>query len=106
MSARAIIYRAHSLNLISAQHFRSANVYLNKSGQTKFEKFDGRVAQEKPELLENSIELLSTELGISFSRIADELGVSASLLTAITGYIPNDEHLHNVQPISLVLNRH
>ncbi|MGB3224805.1 MAG: XRE family transcriptional regulator [Desulforhopalus sp.] len=85
MSARAIIYRANYLKRITAQQYRSANVYLNRSGQSKVEQLDDIIAPENPTLLVKSVRLLQDHLGISFNDIADELGVDPSLLTTITG---------------------
>lgn len=101
MSVRAIIYRAHDLGLITAQQYRSANVYLNRTGQTKVEKFDDQVQPEKPELLENAFEIMRDQLGIGFAHVAEKLGISVAMLREITGIQPSDEsHLHNVIPIS------
>ena len=85
MSVRAIIYRAHSLNLITAQQFRSANVYLNRTGQTKVERKDGLVPHEQPELLNNSVRALEQHFGLGMGRIADELGIEPSKLNVIAG---------------------
>lgn len=85
MSARALIYRANSLKKITAQQYRSANVYLNRSGQSKVEQFDEKIAQENPTLLVQSVQLLSDHLGITFNDIASDIGVEPELLTTITG---------------------
>lgn len=101
MSVRAIIYRAHQLKLITAQQYRSANVYLNKSGQTKVEKFDDQITPETPELLQNAFTILRDELGVSFSHIANKLGITESLLSQISGIeAEEDKHLDNVIPLS------
>ncbi len=100
MSAKAILYRAHHLDLISAQQYRSGNVHLNKTGQSKTEKYDENIQLETPELLINALEMLRSQLDISFNHIADHLGVDPSMLTTITGVIPeNEEYLKNVTPI-------
>lgn len=101
MSARAIIYRAHHLGLITAQQYRSANVHLNRSGQTKIEKYDDQIQPEQPELLEGAFQVMRDELGISFNKIAKKLGVSVEMLSEITGIKPGEEsHLDNVVPVS------
>lgn len=100
MSAKAILYRAHHLDLISAQQYRSGNVHLNKTGQSKTEYYDEDIQPETPELLINALEILRDQLGISFDHIADYLGISPCMLSAITGISPeNEEHLKNVIPI-------
>lgn len=102
MSARAIIYRAHQLNLITAQQFRSANVYLNRSGQTKVEKYDDKIQPELPELLESIFRVLREQLSISFANVAKKLGVSVAMLSEVTGILPGDEsHLNNIVPLSI-----
>ncbi len=99
MSARAIIYRAHHLDLINAQQYRNANVWLNKSGQAKIEKYDDQISPESPELLPTSIEIMKNELGISFQSIANKLSINQQLLSDITGIVPKDEtHLNNIIP--------
>jgi Zn-dependent peptidase ImmA (M78 family)/DNA-binding XRE family transcriptional regulator len=101
MSARAIIYRANQLGLITAQQYRSANVHLNRSGQTKVEKHDEDIQPEQPELLEGAFNIMREDLGISFTQIARKLGITNSLLSEITGILPMSEsHLNNVIPIS------
>lgn len=100
MSAKAILYRAHHLDLISAQQYRSGNVYLNNTNQSKTERYDEDIQPETPELLINALEMLKTQLGISFNHIADKLGVDPSMLSTITGIEPEDEeYLKNVTPI-------
>lgn len=85
MSVRAIIYRAHSLNLITAQQYRSANVRLNRTGQTRIEKFDEKVLREEPELLVSALNILNSDIGIGYQQIADSLNVNLSILSLITG---------------------
>jgi len=101
MSARAIIYRSHNLGLITAQQYRSANVHLNRSGQTKVEIDDDKIRPEQPEVLESAFQILRNELGISFSKVAKKLGISVIMLSEITGIQPREEsHLDNVVPVS------
>jgi len=99
VSVRAIIYRAHYLGLISAQQYRSANVHLNKSGQTKTEDKDSLIPMEQPEILQGAFSLLRSELGISFHMVAEKLGISAETLSLLTGIeVPVVEH-RNVVPL-------
>lgn len=99
MSLRAIIYRAHYLRLISAQQYRAANVRLNKSGQSKRERYDDSIPLEKPELLKNSMDLLNDACGITFSKISEKLNISPEMLSIITGLeIPKNAD-SNIEPI-------
>jgi Zn-dependent peptidase ImmA (M78 family)/transcriptional regulator with XRE-family HTH domain len=100
MSARAIIFRAHYLDRITAQQYRGANVWLNKSGQTKVERHDEKIQPENPEMIQKAFRIMSDQLGIGSHYIAKKLGISIQLLTEITGISNADEsHLDNVIPI-------
>ena len=85
ISLKAIIYRAHFLKVISSQQYRAANVRLSKTGQSRVERYDDEVLYEVPHLLRSSIELIGSELGVSFSKIAKSLCITPKLLSVITG---------------------
>lgn len=104
MSARAIIYRANYLGLLSPQQYRSANVYLNKTGQSKIEIFDEKIASEQPEILSASLDTLYHEASISIFDIADNLGVGEEIIAQLTGYDLNKQKRHK-NVINLHLNR-
>ena len=84
MSARALIYTAHSMNKITAQQYRSANVQLNKSGQSRKEKYDETIPAENPSLIARSIDMIEKHLNITANDIANYLGVKLQLLSTIT----------------------
>lgn len=99
MSLKAIIYRAHYLKIISAQQYRTANVRLNKSGQSKIELYDNAVPLERPELLKNSTDMLNDDCGITFFKISEKLKITPEMLSIITGLtIPQNTH-SNVEPL-------
>ena len=103
MSARAIVYRAHYLGLMDAKQYRSANIHLNKTGQSKVENFDDQIAPETPELLASSFSAMNDHLGISFSYISNFLGISNELLSELTGIHPSkDDEMSNVHPVRFV----
>lgn len=85
MSAKAIIYRAHYLGLINAQQYRSANVWFSQTRQTRRERGDEYIPAEMPTVLADSIELLRSELGISFTMLSNKLGIQPSLLSEVIG---------------------
>lgn len=85
MSARAVIYKAHQFERITAQQFRGANVWLNKTGQSKRERHDDKIIPESPELIHDIFEILQKQLGMDFSYIADVLSIEPSMLSLITG---------------------
>lgn len=100
MSLKAIIYRAHFLKIISSQQYRSANVRLSKTGQSKVERFDEQIETEVPGLLKSSIELLGDELGITFSKISGHLNIRPEMLSVITGIpVPETEGANNIEPL-------
>ena len=100
MSVRAIIYKAHNNDLITAQQFRGANIWLNKTGQSKTEKYDDKIQEETPELLSDTFDVLKNQLGMNFQYIADTLAIDPELLSLITGIVPDSENnVTNVIPI-------
>ncbi len=85
MSARAIIYRAHYLGFIDAQQYRAANVWFNRTRQSRTERHDEDIPKEEPHLLKSAIELMRVELGVDFASIAEVLGIQSDTLSQITG---------------------
>jgi Zn-dependent peptidase ImmA (M78 family)/transcriptional regulator with XRE-family HTH domain len=85
VSARAIIYRSHFLGFINAQQYRAANIWFSKTRQTKSERGDELIPEETPHILVYAMELLNTELGISFEMMAAKLGVTPETLSDVTG---------------------
>lgn len=83
VAARAIIHRAFDLGVISAAQYRSANIYLVKSGQAKAEKYDDQLALESPELLVAAMSALASRQG-RLEKLMDDLGLENGMLTALT----------------------
>lgn len=88
VSIRAMIYRAHSLGLISAQQYRSANVYLNTNGYTKSEPLDDEIEMESPTIVATIFALLERDLNVTFYDIARRLKIKPAILTQLTGIEP------------------
>lgn len=84
ISARAIIYRLNQYGMISPSQYRTANIHLSKTGQTKEEQFDDRVPLDLPELLPSSLLLLLKTYGKNFGGLLNELGVKVELLANLT----------------------
>ena len=99
MSVKALLYRAHQLNLITAQQYRSANVRLNKTKQTKSEKLDESVLKEEPEMLIKALNIINSEIGISFEQISKSLDISPNMLSIITGIPFEETSLSNIIPM-------
>jgi len=85
VSVRAIARRAFDLGLIDAAQYRTANIQLVKTGQSKAERYDERVAVEEPELLRAAIGWLSSHDGVVLHRLLAELGMAPALFARLTG---------------------
>lgn len=82
---QAIIYRAFYLNLISETDFGKAYKYLSKNGFIKVEKGDEDIAEENPEILKASLDLLYKKKGITFSHLIGNLPYQSDLLQDLFG---------------------
>jgi Predicted Zn peptidase len=58
VSFKALIYRAQSLDLLTAEQAKSGFTYLNRKGFTKHEEFDELIPMEAPMLVQRAINLL------------------------------------------------
>lgn len=85
VSAKAIIYRAHNLGFLNAQQYRNANVWFSKTRQSRQEKWDDVLEMEEPHILKESLFVLGEQLGITFDKMADKLGVKPNLLASVAG---------------------
>ncbi|WP_417453650.1 helix-turn-helix domain-containing protein [Kiloniella sp.] len=100
ISVRALIYKAHYHDFLTAQQYRGANVWLNKTGQSKHERDDDKVRKEEPELLLGIFDALRDHLGIGFNKVADKLFIEPHMLSMITGVVYKiDENIENVIPV-------
>lgn len=84
ISAKAIVYRLNQYSLISPSQYRTANIHLSKTGQTKEERFDDVISKDLPELLPTSLELLLKTYGRNFGGLLSELGIKAGFLIRLT----------------------
>lgn len=85
VAARAIIRRAYDLDLIDAAQYRTANIYLVKTGQTKVEQHDQEMTLEVPELFSAAIDALSRLSPDAVWNFADDVGLRHSLIEKLTG---------------------
>lgn len=78
----------------------SANVWLNKTGQSKSESHDDKIPREEPELFLSIFAALKSELGISFDSVANSLNITTSMLSTITGIaFYDDDSSFNTDPL-------
>lgn len=84
LSLRAIIHRAFDLGLISPSQYRSANIHLMKTGQSKVERYDDELALEVPELMVAAMRQITSKPG-RLKSVLDELGISSDMLITMIG---------------------
>lgn len=84
ISLRAIIYRLHQTDVLSPTQYRTANIHLSKTGQTRTEDLDDHVPTDAPELLAASLSLLARSYGAGFGGLLKELGIKAKFLADLT----------------------
>lgn len=90
MSMRAIIRRAYDLRLIDAAQYRTGNIHLMKSGQSKIEDGDTQIQSECPELLVAALEYLDRTDARAIHSLINDLGMSAPLFEKLSGYSLED----------------
>lgn len=83
MSLRAIIRRGYDLGMLDAVQYRSANIHLMKTGQSKVERGDGEMNPEQPELLTNALSSLASRDLQAYYSLIRELGVTSKLFSKL-----------------------
>ncbi|PAU88777.1 DNA-binding protein [Pseudomonas sp. WN033] len=78
VSFKALIFRARSLDLLTAGQAKSGFTYLSRKGFTKEEEFDELIPMESPALVQRAIDLLDYS---AWRRILDDSGLTRSLVT-------------------------
>lgn len=85
VSNAAIIRRAYDLELIDAIKYRNANIHLRKTGQTKEEINDDKIAEEKTEVIKYAFEVLKNEENDGLLLILDQLKVKPNFFKKLLG---------------------
>jgi Zn-dependent peptidase ImmA (M78 family)/transcriptional regulator with XRE-family HTH domain len=85
VSARAIARRALDLGLMDAAQYRTANIQLVKTGQTKVERYDEQIPIEEPELLRAAITWLSKRNVTLLHEVVAKLGIGYEVFARLTG---------------------
>jgi Zn-dependent peptidase ImmA (M78 family) len=78
VSFKALIYRAQSLDLLTAEQAKSGFTYLNRKGFTKHEEFDELIPMESPMLVQRAIDLLDYS---SWKRVLTASGLASDTVT-------------------------
>ncbi|MFC5373751.1 helix-turn-helix domain-containing protein [Brevundimonas faecalis] len=87
MSVRAIIRRGYDLGILSPAQYRTANIHLMKTGQSKVEKYDDDPSMpvEQPELLVDALEAMAGVHHLGARALAEETGLSDGMYQLVTG---------------------
>lgn len=85
VSARAIIRRAYDLGLITADKYRTGNIHLNKTGQSKVEQLDDQIVAEQPELLDSAFRTLERRGSRALRELAEGVGISDRMFEVLLG---------------------
>ncbi|QDH14891.1 ImmA/IrrE family metallo-endopeptidase [Oecophyllibacter saccharovorans] len=86
VSVRAILRRAFDLGMIDANQYRTGNIHLTKTGQTKVEKFDSEIKPEQAELMQNALTYLENNDIIGLYGIISTIGMTPRLFKKITNF--------------------
>ena len=100
MSVRALVRRGYDLNILSPAQYRTANIHLMKTGQSKIEQLDDDLAfpVEQPELLKTTVDALDLTIRGGSRAVAKQIGLSGEMLELITGLaiVPEQQFDENV----------
>jgi Zn-dependent peptidase ImmA (M78 family) len=89
VSVRAIARRAYDLGMIDAAQYRTANVHLARTGQTKGEAGDNEAPwAEEPELLAAAVQAVEAGQPGETATLAARLGLRRAALVELLGFAP------------------
>jgi len=80
VSARAVIRRAHVLNLLNAVQYQAANRYLSQSGQARVEHYDDRIPFETPELIVTAVNTYLQTRNVTLAELARRIDMTPALI--------------------------
>lgn len=84
VSVQAIVRRAFDLKLIDYSQYKTANIFISKSGYKRNEPYEPQES-EVPELIPLSLGFLSKHLGINPSAVAAHLNLKSATLAKLVG---------------------
>jgi Zn-dependent peptidase ImmA (M78 family) len=83
VSVKALVYRAHLLNIIDAARYRWANIYINRQGWGRGE--PNEQAIEEPTLVSRAFEALHRVFKLTPVQVALHLDLEPEILESVTG---------------------
>lgn len=105
VSKAAMLYRAHQLNLIDDNQYKSGVITLRRTGEATGEKEDRQIPQEIPTLTRQAVLALVTKAGKNPHQIANDLGWTLELLEEIIGSPVSIPAVNSAEVISLAAYR-
>ncbi len=99
VSARAILRRALDLNLITSDQYRTGQIHLAKTGQTKVERYDLQMPMEGAELLDAAIDALDGAGPGALAEMAAELGLAEPMFMHLTSRALPAQAAREVSPV-------
>lgn len=87
MSVRALVRRGYDLGILSPAQYRTANIHLVKTGQSKIEQYDadGTLPVEQPELLPSALSALDNVVPGGALAVGGQVGFGRTMLELVTG---------------------
>lgn len=103
MSKGALLYRAHQLDLITSDQYKTGVITLRRTGEAVGEREDAHIAMEEPELLPRAFNVLADRKNLGRDEIAAGLGLSRELLEELVGFaLPRVATTHTGGHLKLV----
>jgi Zn-dependent peptidase ImmA (M78 family)/transcriptional regulator with XRE-family HTH domain len=84
VAVRALVRRAFDLGLIDAAQYRSANIQIVKTGQSKAERYDDTLPLEQPELLDAAMRQLANSRRGRVQELAESMALGGEMLHLLT----------------------
>jgi len=85
VSAKAVIRRAHDLELLDAVQYATGNRFLNQTGQARVERFDEKIPFEEPELLKMAITAYIEAFSSTPAEMAKQISMTPSMIEQLVG---------------------
>lgn len=104
VSKAAILYRGRQLDVFSEDQYRSGVISLRRHGEAIQEHEDREIAQEEPEIISDSMQILAHQCGMSRKTIANQMFVKPELLDKLIGKQPTESFTDNV--VNLLDHQH
>jgi Zn-dependent peptidase ImmA (M78 family)/transcriptional regulator with XRE-family HTH domain len=86
VSKAAILYRAHQLELLTDDQYKTGAITLRRTGEATGERDDSLIPKEGPELLNRSLNMLASRKQLYGPDLAERLDVDVAFLDELVGF--------------------